>query len=350
MNSILLLRLLLAFLVIFSHSWWVPTGGDAGEPLMQWTRGQMNSGALAVDAFFVLSGLLVTASWYRSPHFSDYLMKRMLRIYPAFIVLCLFQAFILVPLLDKDTHPVQLRGIAEVHGFALSLGGFGRETLPGFPVFSDHPFPALNASLWTIRPEFLCYLFLGFLGAVHALNHRGIRLGLFGVSWLLYTLQPDWEWHDLIKGALGTFHYWPRFLVFFLAGVVLHDLGPAIPRSAGLRGCLAIALLASMRHPTMLRLALPTLGAALLYLACFSPLLTRLSSRLTGDLSYGVYLYGFPCQQLLVSATGTQWNPYLFTGAAFLLTLLPAALSWWWIEKPALALRNRIAARQAPAG
>jgi peptidoglycan/LPS O-acetylase OafA/YrhL len=74
-------------------------------------------------------------------------MKRILRIYPAFIVLCLVQAFVLVPLLDKDTPPIQLRGIAEVHCFALSLGGFGRETLPGFSVFSEYPFPVLNASL-----------------------------------------------------------------------------------------------------------------------------------------------------------------------------------------------------------
>jgi peptidoglycan/LPS O-acetylase OafA/YrhL len=62
MNAILLLRHLKAFLVILSHTWWVLTGGDAAEQIMQWTHGEMNSGVLAVDFFFILSGMLVTAS------------------------------------------------------------------------------------------------------------------------------------------------------------------------------------------------------------------------------------------------------------------------------------------------
>lgn len=345
MNSILPVRLGMAYLVIFSHSWWAIFGRDSGEPLMMWTHGQMNFGALAVDAFFVLSGMLVTASWWRSRNFREYLMKRMLRIYPAFIVLILFQAFVLVPLLSENVAPIHLSGISNVLLFAVTLGGSGRESLPGFSAFPTNPFPAINASLWTIRPEFFCYLLLGLLGTIRALNYRGIRLGLFGISLLLFVLQPDWEWHEMIKGAVGTFYYWPRFLVFFFAGVVLHDLGPKLPSSTWVYCGLTLLLLASMRHPTLLRGTLPTVGACVLYRICYSDVLARISSWMPGDVSYGVYLYGFPCQQWLVATAGTHWNPYLFSLVAFTLTLVPAGLSWWWIEKPALNLRGRVAAK-----
>jgi peptidoglycan/LPS O-acetylase OafA/YrhL len=58
------------------------------------------------------------------------------------------------------------------------------------------------------------------------------------------------------------------------------------------------------------------------------------------DLSYGVYIYAFPIQQALVPWTGTPLNNLL---ASLPLILLCAALSWHWIERPALA-RKRIVA------
>src|SRR5262249_6573708 len=85
-NNFDAIRFTLALLVIVSHAWVIPFGGAQADPLYQLTRGQMDFGALAVNAFFVISGYLITMSWLNSRGPGHFLRKRALRIYPAFIV------------------------------------------------------------------------------------------------------------------------------------------------------------------------------------------------------------------------------------------------------------------------
>ena len=62
------------------------------------------------------------------------------------------------------------------------------------------------------------------------------------------------------------------------------------------------------------------------------------------DYSYGVYLFAWPTQQVMVATSlslGLALNPYNLSVAAALLTFCIAALSWHLVEKPALKLKNR---------
>jgi peptidoglycan/LPS O-acetylase OafA/YrhL len=67
----------------------------------------------------------------------------------------------------------------------------------------------------------------------------------------------------------------------------------------------------------------------------------RLPLLQNGDYSYGIYLFNFPIQQSLV-----HWFPalrewWMLLLVATPLTILFAAASWHWIEKPSLKLKNR---------
>jgi peptidoglycan/LPS O-acetylase OafA/YrhL len=65
--------------------------------------------------------------------------------------------------------------------------------------------------------------------------------------------------------------------------------------------------------------------------------------RLRTDLSYGVYIYAFPAQQLLaVTGLATRLHPVLFFLAAVAATLPLAAASWFLIEKPSMSLKRRL--------
>jgi peptidoglycan/LPS O-acetylase OafA/YrhL len=68
-----------------------------------------------------------------------------------------------------------------------------------------------------------------------------------------------------------------------------------------------------------------------------SPALKRAAFR-SGDYSYGLYVYAFPVQQLVIASLAGRATPY----AVFLITaasVLPiAALSWHGVEKRALKL------------
>jgi peptidoglycan/LPS O-acetylase OafA/YrhL len=64
--------------------------------------------------------------------------------------------------------------------------------------------------------------------------------------------------------------------------------------------------------------------------------------RLRTDLSYGVYIYGMPTQQLL-AILGLVWlNPLVFFVVSTIATLPLAALSWFLVEKRAMSLKRRI--------
>lgn len=309
---------------------------------MRWSRSEMNLGAIAVDAFFTLSGWLVWGSWQRSPDWISYILRRVLRIYPGFVAVTVLQGFVLVPMLTGDVQVFRSLDVAfgRVLMYALTLGGYGAEAAPSVWPFEGQPYGALNASLWTVHSEFLCYLLVPILSASRLMRWELTRSLVVGMCVLIFAWVPDWEWHDILKGFMGSYWHWQRFLAFFLAGVWLSHSGQRLPKSWSINALLGLGLILSARQPFVFRLALPILGGWLIHNLAYSKPLIALSRRLPGDYSYGIYLYSFPCQQLLVKWTGTHWNPYAFCLASVLLTLIPAVLSWKWIEYPALQLKE----------
>src|SRR5271156_1804319 len=102
-NNLEFVRLLLAVLVILSHSFPLATGTERTEPLLMATRGQTTAGTIAVDLFFVLSGFLITNSFLSSSSLWGYLRKRIRRIYPGFIAVSLVGALIVAPLASASS-------------------------------------------------------------------------------------------------------------------------------------------------------------------------------------------------------------------------------------------------------
>ena len=79
------------------------------------------------------------------------------------------------------------------------------------------------------------------------------------------------------------------------------------------------------------------------YAAALMPLqlVLRRAGRF-GDLSYGMYLYAFPVQQVILGARPDFGYPIL---ACMVLTVPLAVLSWHLVERPALLLGVRLRAR-----
>jgi peptidoglycan/LPS O-acetylase OafA/YrhL len=61
-----------------------------------------------------------------------------------------------------------------------------------------------------------------------------------------------------------------------------------------------------------------------------------------GDLSYGIFLYGFVVQQTVAHVL--PWSRYWYLNFAISLplTVLVAAVSWRYVERPALGLRSQL--------
>ena len=310
-NSFDALRLLAALAVIFHHV--RPVAGLAPIRLFSTDFGQ-----LGVGVFFVISGFLVTVSWRRSARAGDYLKKRLLRIEPALIASVAITALVLgaavttLPLADYfQRREVWLYVARNALMYPVTY------SLPG--VFEHNPMPGIvNASLWTLRLEFTGYLALMLLGILGVLRVRivaALALVAAATALVLHVAAPQLQTHEPLRlidlGALNGF--------LFLAGAVLQLRDRPTP-------LWAVAISALLLPTPLWFLGLPAVTVAIGALR---------SPRLPGDISYGLYVWAFPLQQIL-AASGC-----LSFGASVLATAPLAAASWWLIEKPALRLKPK---------
>jgi peptidoglycan/LPS O-acetylase OafA/YrhL len=336
-NNFDVIRFTLALLVILTHSYGSLLGTSAAEPLLAATRGQLGFGDLAVDFFFVISGFLITASWINGDGLLSFLSKRVRRIYPGIAVAILLCLVVVAPLgaerpaeyLHQLSSVTFLRSILQLQ-IPQQSGIFAGQANPGI----------LDLSLWTIRYEFLCYLMVAGFGLLGLLGRRPVVAAAFVLALGLYVWQtyagglPMLDWRVL--PVLGRMQPWPRFLAFYAAGMVFYLYRDSIPYRSSLAWISAGMLALSLR--TGLAFTLPLFGAYLLLYAAFHRTVRLYSFARYGDFSYGLYIYAFPVQQLLIHYFQPALTPLRLFLTASVITLLLAAASWHVIEAPCLRL------------
>ena len=171
-NNFNALRFLLSASVIFGHSYLL-YGAPLREPFTLLTRRQAAAGDLAVDGFFIISGFLILQSWRASKTASDYFRKRVLRIYPGYLVCALLCIFLVGPLGAGAARYFETMPWKE------SLLGLPFLSLLNLQTFVNSPVPNVNSSLWTISIEFACYIFVAILGLLGASRDRPFTLAAF---------------------------------------------------------------------------------------------------------------------------------------------------------------------------
>ena len=344
-NAIGALRLLLAALVIYTHAHLL--GGFGREGLSDWSHGTIEAGTVAVQCFFALSGWLVATSWRRQPALGRFLWHRFLRLAPALWVCLAVTAFALTPLLwltTADSPGPFFSLVPSAAGYVWHNLFLPRAQISVGPFPVGVPWPSdWNGSLWTLFYEGACYLMVAGLGLVGLLTRwrrvgTGLIAALLAGNLLLATLHPGWltaatRLYDT-PGKLLTLH--------FLAGAAW-AVWPQETANALRRPWLALAaaalLVASwplMIHPWLSPFVL---APALLWLTRHGPLVD-FEKKAGGDYSYGLYIYGYPVQQILAHFQVHHLGFTIFLAAAFILALALAVASWHLIEKPALALKS----------
>lgn len=328
-NNFDLLRVVAAAVVIFSHAFLIAEGNDNSEPLILLTGRQSILGLCGVFVFFAISGFLVTQSYEATRGPLRYLAKRALRIFPGLVVALVLSAFVLAPLVTSLPLGEYLRRPEPyLYVFWNTLLDLRVHELPGV-MFVDNPVGLeVNGSLWTLRYEFEMYLMV-------------LALGLFGLIRVPVLLL-------LLALGLGCIYFpqldllggWGWLLSFFVVGMLLYKLRD----TRIFDGRIALAALAGLALSIPLRqfiLLFPLFGC---YLALWLALNRRLPvvrAARFGDLSYGLYIYGWPAEQAAVWVLGGHaawWQVFLL---ALALAALLAFLSWHLVEQPALRLKPR---------
>ncbi|MFD2250980.1 peptidoglycan/LPS O-acetylase OafA/YrhL [Pseudochelatococcus lubricantis] len=325
-----LIRHCLAAAVVVSHAFSVGTGIGADEPLHATTG--FSLGEHAVNGFFAVSGFLVTMSFMRRGPL-DYVVARALRIAPALVAAVLLCAFVMGPLLTQLSPGDYFRD-PMLWRFVQATLTTLKSTAPLPGVFEDNPFRFALGTVWTLKYEIACYVLVLAIGMAGVLRRRTLVLAgviaLAAASLLLDFLYPEAG-----KGQQTAI----RLPLIFMTGSLLFLYRDRVRLGLLLLAVLAFAMWLAAGTPLYRTLLFVTQAYGVLWFALAVPPLLRRPPR--ADLSYGLYLYGWPVQQVLFGFF-PQIAAWAMIGPALVLSALVAALSWYLVEQPALAFKGRL--------
>jgi peptidoglycan/LPS O-acetylase OafA/YrhL len=336
-NNFDALRLAMAVLVVWSHCFALGLAeGERIEPISIITNGHYNAGNIGVLAFFAISGFLICESYLKSKDARSFFVKRIRRIYPAYMVATTIGAFVVAPLFSTMCE-ISTTEIAKTFGLNLLLKGYA----PPSTVFARNFSQTLNGSLWSITFEFWCYIGIAALGVVGLLTQRRLVLGVIVLALAgraVLDLLDKKPGLGLLGDIIGWPYEWFLILPCFLIGTALFLLRDQLPRKRliliALVACFLVACYAPVGFKWQKILAEATFPFAMAYSVfyiAYSNTLRLDGVAVNGDFSYGTYLYAFPIQQMLLS---TLIVPFpLFVMLSVILSLTAGFLSWNLVEK-----------------
>ena len=337
-NNFNILRVIAAFLVIFGHMYYI-MGMGASLPLF----GGQQIQVVGVKILFVFCGYFITASWLGDQHVGRYAIKRLFRIYPALIVLVLLSVFVLGPIMTNLSTGAYFTN-ANTWAYFKNLILSPVYGLPG--VFTNNAYPnAVNGSLWTIPVELTIYVFVPLLTLVSLKGRKTPLVGaiLLGICLVFnvfkFYMFPNYHlvvWgNDLIQVTdllpsffLGhifcfvkdkKFYNWQIATIIFL---IISFLSIPAPYN-------------DFFFPPALAYFVLSVGNAK------NPVFRNWFKK--SDFSYGLYLYGFPIQQVMyLLLKDAHLHPIIMTLICFVVILGFAIMSWYFIEKPANKLCQKV--------
>ncbi len=334
-NNFDFLRLSFAAMVIVTHSLAL-TGMNEWQNdwLSGLTKSQMTLSYIAVRGFFIISGYLIYQSLTRSRNVVDYFWKRILRIFPGLIVLLLLTVILAVIPYPYGWREY-LKNPSVSNYFFNNLSLFKLQySIDG--LFQDNPVKGvINGSLWTIPYEFFFYI----LFAVLIFFKRG--LGKYVVLFAFLLLLNLFFFKDL--PAWSFLYLDSKYLVelglFFVSGAVLASVG--IEHFSHKRTLFFFALtllLLSIHYSNFHLFQFITLPLVVILFGQSSIIYISNISNRFGDLSYGMYIYGYPVEQTLEHYFRFSHFPLMVY--SLLITLVLGYFSWHLVEKRALRLKR----------
>lgn len=318
------IRLATSIFVIYSHAF----------TLTGYEKNAFFAG-ISVNVFFTLSGFLISASFERSKSLYQFFVSRALRIYPALIVVILVTALVIGPLFTTDSLKSYFTNI-EVLKYLTNVTSLRiQHSLPG--VFANNHFPDfVNGSLWTLPIVLLCYAILALTGMLVK------RKVLTAIAILIPVIIFIYFHPYMIQKARyfnNVFYFLVGGLCYLVRGKIILDYRLAL---------IMVAIFVANRLYSAGPLHLIVSAVSCTYVVMFIAFIKNdYLKKITrhGDYSYGLYIWAFPVQQILVLKF-PNWNPYQNFSLAFAITLVLAMLSWHLVEKKAIALKGSLIKRR----
>lgn len=333
-NNFDFLRLLFASLVIVSHSY--PLTGKP-EIIGVLTKEQLSLGSLSVDCFFIMSGYLIMTSLQRSKSPQGYMWKRLLRLYPAYIILLLL-TMLFLPVIYQGRNIFHEKTYWSYFPNSFSLYKI-QYNVKG--IFENNPYPkAINGSLWSLSYEFTMYIALLLLFPLRKSKYLScIVFGVFLLSFYSAITKTYFLENKIYKIFLQPNEFY-QLCTYFMAGSSLVFINFKKINFLWVRCLLFLVLIASLYFEVYKYISPVFLPVLILLIGTSSSNYIRDIGKKIGDISYGVYIYGFIVQQTLMYYWGFGTLKLML--ASIVITYILAYGSWHLIEKKMLTYKNLV--------
>ncbi len=329
-NNLDLIRIIAALLVIYGHAYAIsPEYGtdDIVSSILKFDY----SGSLAVKIFFFISGLVVTNSLFHKKNTYDYIVSRIFRIWPALLVVVI-AAYIISILMTTLTIGEFFSSLNFIPYIIKSLFLQFTWDYPG--VFTSNNISAFNGSLWTIPYEVSAYIILLFVSMMLRFNKL-----LCTIASIIIIIDSS-----LGLGYLFTNSYFNdevRYLpLCFSIGSLfaINKNNIEINITSVIFGCIILYILKLNDSIIFIPFFYFVLFYSILYISSISMFVKLKPPH---DISYGIYLWGFPVQQIIVFSIGNH-GVLLNQVLSMILASILGYLSWILIEKKSMALGKSI--------
>jgi peptidoglycan/LPS O-acetylase OafA/YrhL len=283
------------------------------------------SSEVAVQGFFAISGFLIFMSYERSKSLKSFAMKRVLRLFPAYVTVIVLSALLLRSLSSSDAYYFTYEWWAYLAANLVYLN-FLQPELPG--VFQGNVIPAVNGALWTLKVEIAFYLVVpAFVWAIRLWGPMFVLIAAYLIS-SVYA--------NYVSGPLK--HQLPGELRYFMAGAACYYGWPLLQRHIKLIPAICLVIIYAGKV-LPISFIVPAAVGILVISAGFFCYLGNFGRY--GDFSYGIYILHFPVIQTLTQLGVFKASPWLGLLMATTLTLIGAVLMWNFIESRFLQSHGR---------
>ncbi|MGC7992837.1 acyltransferase family protein [Salmonella enterica] len=332
-NNLDLARIVLALMVIVGHSAALHPRGGWVDPVSLFFPFTY-SGALAVKGFFLVSGILVANSAMDKKDVQSFLLARFLRIFPGLLFVVIIIAFIIGPLfsiLPINEYFGTLEPFKYVAGtITMRVHYF----LPGVFI-GNADGGSVNGSLWTIPYEVSMYCVM--IGMFYL---SGFNKKIITITSLIVILSPVFMASPVL-GTASSAEIYPLQSCFF-TGVLFAVYKDKLKINLLLPVLFALFYM-SFRNDALMYISFYLSFSIFVVFVSGTELIKRI--KIKKDISYGVYLWGFPVQQsisYMLNDISTIYHIIL----SIAITIPIAYFSFVFIESPTIALSKNIIRRQ----
>lgn len=369
-NNINIIKFLASILVVYSHSFDL-SGNKMLEPF-RLIRAKTTLGGIAVSIFFVISGFLVVQSLENSKSIEKYIFSKWKRLIPGLFFASIFIVLILGTFYT-DKKLLEFIKDKEVLKFIFENISLIKTKYIIGDIFRNNIYPsALNGAWWTLPWQFCCYVILILLTAFDYKNSKislGIFLVLLGIGiykpWrisIVLIIYLYFLFMYFLKGFdknykiniyrnkkyflfiqlssmflyLLTNNLGIKVISMFLAGSLFYIYRNSITLSKSRLIISVLILLLSLSNKYFLTISEVLFGSYIILYLSYGVRIKISKFGKKGDLSYGIYLYHFFIQQLIVSEFKNEILPLKLFILSFVFSYLLSLLSWNILEKKLL--------------